>query len=155
VRDWKMEDLVGSLPELNGGRSFERGKMLFHDASCASCHKMGKDGGTPGPGPTEGGKRMAKPPMPRAARLLAVLEPSKVIDEKYRTHIVVLDDGTQKAGIIVEQNDKLIRLAANPAAPDERIVIPRARIEALQKSDVSMMPVGLVSTLTREDILDL
>ena len=44
---------------------------------------------------------------------------------------------------------------ANPASPDERIVIPRDRIESLQKSDVSMMPVGLVSTLTRDEVLDL
>jgi putative heme-binding domain-containing protein len=84
-----------------------------------------------------------------------VLEPSAVIDEKYRTHILALDDGTQKAGIIVEQDGKGVRMAANPAAPDERIVIPRNRIESLQKSDVSMMPVGLVSTLTREEVLDL
>ena len=55
----------------------------------------------------------------------------------------------------MEQNDKAIRLAANPAVPDERIVIPRDRIEGLQKSDQSLMPAGLLSTLTREEVLDL
>jgi cytochrome c len=155
VRDWAMEDLVGSLGELDAGRSFERGKMLFQAASCASCHKMGKDGGTLGPDLTEVGKRMAKQPMPRVALLRELLEPSAVIDEKYRTYVVTLDDGTQKAGVITEQTDQAIRLAANPAVPDERIVLPRERIEALHKSDVSMMPAGLVSTLTREEVLDL
>lgn len=155
VKDWKMDDLVGSLGELDHGRSFERGKMLFTAASCVSCHKIGKEGGTLGPDLTDVGKRLAKQPMPRVALLRELLEPSAVIDEKYRTHIVVLDDGTQKAGIIVEQDGKGVRIAANPAAPDERVVIPRERIEAVQKSNVSMMPVGLVSSLTREEILDL
>jgi cytochrome c len=155
VKDWKMDDLTASLGGLERGRSFERGKGLFVAASCASCHKLGKEGGTLGPDLTEVSKRLAKQPMPRVALLREVLEPSAVIEEKYRTHIVVLDDGTQKAGIIVEQDGNGVRIAANPAAPDERVLIPRDRIEAVQKSNVSMMPVGLVSSLTREEILDL
>ncbi len=125
VKDWKLDDLAGSLGELDRGRSFARGQALFKSAACASCHKMGKDGGTLGPDLTEVAKRLAKQPMPRLALLREVLEPSAVIDEKFRTHIVVLDDGTQKAGIIVEQDTKGVRIAANPAAPDERMVIPR------------------------------
>jgi cytochrome c len=155
VKDWKMNDLTGSLAELDRGRSFANGKALFQSASCAMCHKMGKEGGTLGPDLSEVSKKLAKQPMPRVALLRELLEPSAVIDEKYRTHIVFLDDGTQKAGIIVEQDAKAVRLAANPAAPDERVVIPRDRIDAIHKSDVSMMPAGLVSSLTREEILDL
>ncbi len=155
VKDWKMADLVGSLGELDRGRSFARGKEMFRVASCITCHKMGKEGGTLGPELTDVTQRLAKQPMPRAALLREVLEPSAVVDEKYRTHIVVLDDGTQKAGIIVAKDAKEVTMAANPAAPDERIVIPRGRIEVLHASDVSMMPAGLLATLTREEILDL
>ncbi len=155
VKDWKMDDLIGSLGELDRGRSFAKGKTLFQAASCVTCHKMGKEGGTLGPDLSDVAKRLAKQPMPRVALLREVLEPSAVIDEKYRTHIVVLDDGSRRAGIIVEKDGKSIRIAANPALPDERIVIPRDRIESLQKSDVSLMPVGLVSSLTREEMLDL
>jgi cytochrome c len=155
VKDWKMDDMAGSLAELDRGRSFARGKALFQAVSCASCHKIGKEGGTLGPDLTEVSKRLAKQPMPRLALLREVLEPSAVIDEKYRTHIVVLDDGTQKAGIIVEQDKKSVRMAANPAALDERVVIPRDRIETLRKSDVSLMPVGLLSSLQRDEVLDL
>ena len=150
-----MDDLTGSLGELERGRSFAKGKALFKDVSCISCHKIGGEGGSLGPDLTEVSKRLAKQPMPRVALLRELLEPSAVIDEKYRTHIVVLDDGSQKAGIIVEQDGKMIKMAVNPAAPDERISVPRSRIETLSKSDVSLMPVGLVSTLTREEILDL
>jgi cytochrome c len=155
VKDWKMDDLAGSLGELERGRSFANGKALFQTASCVMCHRMGKEGGTLGPDLSEIAKKLAKQPMPRLALLREVLDPSAVIDEKYRTHIVFLDDGTQKAGIIVDQDKQAVRLAANLAAPDERITIPRERIEALRKSDVSMMPVGLVSSLNREEILDL
>jgi len=155
VKDWKMEDLTGSLGEVDRGRSFDKGKALFTAASCVSCHKISGAGGTLGPDLTEVSKRLAKQPMPRVALLREILEPSAMIDEKYRTHIVLLDDGNQKAGIIVEQDGKTIKIAVNPAAPDERLVIPRSRIETLSKSDVSLMPVGLLSTLTREEILDL
>src|SRR5205085_10940200 len=57
VRDWKMDDLAAGLGELDRGRSFERGKALFTAASCASCHKMGKEGGTLGPDLIEVSKR--------------------------------------------------------------------------------------------------
>jgi cytochrome c len=155
VKDWKMDDLARSLGELDRGRSFERGKALFTAASCITCHKMGKEGGTLGPDLSDVAKRLAKQPMPRLALLREVLEPSAVIDEKFRTQILVLDDGTQQAGIIVEQDAKAVRIAANPARPDERALIPRERIESIRKSDVSLMPVGLVSTLERGEILDL
>jgi cytochrome c len=155
VKDWHMADLVGSLAALDRGRSFAKGKSLFQAASCITCHKMGKDGGTLGPDLTEVTKRLAKQPMPRVALLRELLEPSAVIDEKYRTHILTLDDGTRRAGIIAAQDGKAVRLAANPALPDERIVIPRDRIESLQKSDVSLMPVGLLSTLSRDEVLEL
>src|SRR5262249_27553719 len=37
VREWKMDDLAGSLSELDKGRSFDRGKTLFQAASCITC----------------------------------------------------------------------------------------------------------------------
>src|SRR5207244_13637470 len=102
VRDWTVADLVPSLADVDRGRSFARGRDLFKAASCSSCHKVGREGGSLGPDLTEVARRLAKQPSPRVALLREVLEPSKVIDDKYRTHIVVTDDGQQRAGIIIE-----------------------------------------------------
>jgi cytochrome c len=155
VRNWTMEDLTPSLAQLDKGRSLERGKELFKTASCVSCHRMGKEGGNLGPDLTEVRQRMAKQPEPRVALLREVLEPSKVIEEKYRTHIVLTKDGKQHVGLILDQDDKAVRMATNPSAPNEVTEIPRGRIDEMLKSDVSMMPVGLLSTFNQEEILDL
>jgi putative heme-binding domain-containing protein len=150
-----MEDLAPSLAELGRGRSLERGKELFKAASCLSCHRMGKEGGNLGPDLTDVGQRMAKQPQPRLALLREVLEPSAVIEDKFRTHIVVTDDGKQHVGLILAENDKVVRMATNPAAPNDVVEIQRGRIDSMHKSPVSMMPAGLVSTLQKEEILDL
>jgi cytochrome c len=155
VRNWTMADLTPSLGEVGRGRSFERGKELFKTASCLSCHRLGKEGGNLGPDLTEVRQRMAKQPQPRVALLREVLEPSAVIDEKYSTHIVVTDDGKQHVGLVLAQNDKVVQMATNPSAPNHVLDIPRGRIDAMHKSAVSMMPGGLVSSLRKEEILDL
>ena len=116
---------------------------------------MGKTGGAVGPDLTEVATRMAKQPSPRAAMLTEIVEPSKVIDEKYRTHVLTLDSGRQLAGVIVSQTPEVVRIAANPAKPDEINEIPRGRIEEMHATDVSMMPTGLLDTLKKEEILDL
>ena len=59
--------------------------------------------------------RMKKHPSPREALLVEIIEPSKVIEEKFRTHVVTLVDGRQLAGIIVENEKNQIRIAADPA----------------------------------------
>jgi putative heme-binding domain-containing protein len=100
-------------------------------------------------------QRMAKQPNALRALIVEIVEPSKVVDEKYRTHLVTLANGEVLAGIIVEQNDQHIRIAANPAKPDEIRTIPRKKIEEMHKSDVSLMPVGLLNTLAKDEILDL
>ena len=111
--------------------------------------------------------RVAEPPAPgmlkttpvmyppREALLVELLEPSKVTDEKYRTHVLTLDSGRQLAGVIVSQTPEAVRIAANPAKPDEISEIPRGRIEEMRVTDVSMMPTGLLDTLKKEEILDL
>jgi putative heme-binding domain-containing protein len=155
VRNWTMEDLTPHLGELARSRSFERGRELFKSASCLSCHRMGKEGGNLGPDLAEVSQHLAKEPNPRVALLREVLEPSKVIEDKYRTHIVVTDDGKQYVGLVLSQNDKAVQMATNPSAPYEVVTIPRGRIDEMQKSDVSLMPAGLLSTLQKEEILDL
>ena len=51
---------------------------------------------------------MAKQKSPPEALLVEIIEPSKVIDEKYRTQIVTLDNGRTLAGVIVSQDDVLV-----------------------------------------------
>jgi putative heme-binding domain-containing protein len=155
VRNWTLGDLRMDLPGLEKGRSVDRGQRLFTELACAKCHKLGSAGGTVGPDLSDVMQRMAKQKSPREALLTEVLEPSKVIDEKYRTTVVTLDNGQVLAGIIVGQNAKAIRIAADPANPDVVREISRGQIEEMKPSDVSLMPAGLLNTLSKDEILDL
>src|SRR5262249_44994714 len=155
VRNWVLDDLKADLGEVAKNRSINGGRKLYEELACSRCHKMGQTGGAVGPDLTDVASRMAKQPAPREALLTEILEPSKVIDKKYRTAVVHLDNGQTLAGIIVAQDAKSIRIAADPAQPDAVRDIPRSRIEEMKESDVSLMPVGLLNTLTRDEIWDL
>jgi len=155
TRNWTVNELKPELTNLDKGRSLENGKKLFAELSCAKCHKIAGAGGAVGPDLTDVTQRLAKQKSPREALLIEIIEPSKVIDEKFRTQIVTLDSGLVLAGIIVSQDAQAIRIAADPANPEAIREIPRSRIEEMKPSDVSMMPAGLLNTLKKDEILDL
>lgn len=152
VRDWSFEDLVSELDQLDGGRSFTNGKKLFTEASCFTCHRMNELGGMVGP---DLGKLEEK--MTRVDILREILEPSKIIKDKYKAHIVVTDEGKQIIGMIQSQDDKVVRIMPNPLGMEkcEPVVIPVESIEFQKESQLSLMPEKLLNTLTKEEILDL
>jgi putative heme-binding domain-containing protein len=89
-----------------------------------------------------------------------MVEPSKVIDDKFRTIVLELTDGRVVSGVIVSQTDTEIRLAANPIdAPgkgaQEPLVIRSRDVAERFPSTVSLMPQGLLNTLDEQEILDL
>ena len=89
------------------------------------------------------------------AILAAIIQPSKDIEEKFQSHAFVLDDGRVITGMIVAENDAELQVVINPLAKDKPTVIEKAWIEARKQSPVSLMPVGLLDRLSREEILDL
>jgi putative heme-binding domain-containing protein len=156
VRSWTVDDLTPHLAQLDAGRSLDRGKQLFQTLACSSCHRLAGSGGLLGPDLTDVVKRLSqKEPNVRAALLREVVDPSKVIDPKYRTRLIETSDGERLAGIVVEETDAVVRVAANAARPDEVRTIPKSQIERMKTTDVSLMPVGLLNVLTLEEILDL
>ena len=56
----------------------------------------------------------------------------------------------------MDQDDKLLKLTANPLEKDAKVTqIPKADIDEQDESKVSIMPEGLLNTMTRDEILDL
>ena len=148
---WTYDELAGELPQLRHGRSFDVGKELFKVASCTGCHKLSGEGNLFGP---ELAKLDDKKLTPEAI-LRSIVEPSKEIDEKFRSKIFVLDDGRAITGMVVKETDDQIELVINPLAKDKPTVIDVDAIEAEKDSEVSLMPKGLLDRLSREEILDL
>lgn len=155
VKDWTFDELVGLLGELQHGRSWEHGRAMFKAASCVACHKLGDDGHVVGPDLALLRKDLTEKKRSLADVLREVVEPSKIIKEKYRSQIIITDDGRQFTGLVVDQNDKEIRLLANPLAEREPRVIPRDQIDEQVEAKISLMPKGLLNTLDQKEILDL
>jgi putative heme-binding domain-containing protein len=86
--------------------------------------------------------------------LESILEPSKVISEQYQNTMIMTTSGKILDGRVLEENADRIILQPNPLQP-ERIEIKKANIEKRAPSKISPMPVGLVNTFTKDEILDL
>jgi len=155
VKEWKLDELLPLLEQPAAKRSFENGERLFQALSCAGCHRMRGKGGQIGPELTDVRSRLAKFGDPRTELVREIAEPSQRIDEKFRSQVLLLADGGVLAGIVVGADDQVLRIAAEPARPDEIREIPLAEIEERNVSPVSLMPVGLLNTLQADEILDL
>ncbi len=87
--------------------------------------------------------------------LRSMLEPSTEINEKFQTTSFLLDSGNIVSGMIIEETSEVVKVVVDPLANVEPATIDKTAIEARSKSSVSIMPKGLLSKLTREEILDL
>lgn len=156
--EWKVDDFVEALATEPGEgapaglaeRDFDRGRSLFRTASCASCHKLQGDGFELGPD-------LAKldPAWTPAEMLKHILIPSEKIDDKYRTQILLLASGQTVNGIVTGEDDSAVTLTDNPLQATATRVVPQDEIDDRSVSPVSMMPLGLLDTLGRNDVLDL
>ncbi|MCA8988947.1 MAG: c-type cytochrome [Planctomycetaceae bacterium] len=149
VKNWAMSDLLNALNDVTDQRSHEQGKRALAKASCLKCHRVGEEGGRIGPDLTQVGNR-----FDARALLESVLEPSKVIDEKYRQSSYILINGKVITGRPVGVSAKQITVETDPIQGLSEVV-NRSEIEESVISQTSPMPASLVNILTREEILDL
>src|SRR5690606_17927869 len=149
VRAWTMADLEPHLDAVGVGRSFAAGERAARTAQCFACHRFASRGGSIGPDLTSIGSRMSRRDL-----LQAILAPSEVVSDQYRTVVLTMRDGRTHAGRIVRDADGSIELLTDPVAGTS-ITLPAAEVAARTISPVSLMPPGLLNTLTLEQVLDL
>ena len=160
VRDWKVEDLTASLTKVDRGRSLANGQKVFKSASCLACHAT--DAGAPNvqgklaPSLTEISQKVRDGKLDRAGLLTEIIQPSHQIDKQYRTNVVTTADGRLISGVVLHEDDEVIRLLSNPLNPGERAKeVAKKDVDERAESKVSLMPLGLLNTLSEEEILDL
>ncbi len=153
VRKWTLAD-VEKARAADGGRDhdLEKGKVLFSEALCGRCHRLGTVGRAFGPDLTAVSARFGRRDL-----LEAILSPSKVVSEKYRNHVLVTRDGRVVTGQVVrnEFRKSLLHVATDPMNLEVVTKISKRDLVSHEESAVSPMPEGLLDTLTREEILDL
>jgi putative heme-binding domain-containing protein len=150
VKNYTMKDLQAAISKPLKGRNFERGRAMYTTATCAACHRFGGAGGAIGPDLTGVGGRMGPPDI-----LESIIEPSKVISDQYEAVLFTLKNGQVIMGRIVNLAGDSLRVNTNMLDPSAITSIKQSDIATQMVSPASLMPPGLINTLTEEEILDL
>jgi putative heme-binding domain-containing protein len=148
--DWKLDELVSLSEKGLSGRSLAGGQRAFAAARCVLCHRFAGEGGATGPDLTQAAGRFGFKDLAEA-----MIEPSKVVSDQYRSSTIATHSGKVYNGRVVgEAGDKLTVLV-DPEDSTRVVDIPRADIEEMQPSKVSMMPEKLLDPLGQDEVLDL
>lgn len=126
-----------------------RGQAIFRGTktACTACHAIGYVGGNIGPDLTRVGAVRQERDL-----LESILFPSASIVRSYETTLIALEDGRTVNGIIrKETSDELV--VAISSGQETRV--PRRDIAEMKPSTVSIMPTGLATQLTEQDLADL
>jgi putative heme-binding domain-containing protein len=144
---WSLDFIEQFLNGEQGRQgSSERGQQMYAKARCNACHKMNGVGGGYGPDLTSVNKRFT-----RIETLESILFPSHVISDQYATKKVLTNDGEVFTGIVVKTPKGLaVRVNEN-----KEFVIAEDQIQEIQNSRTSVMPAGLLDTLSPSEIRDL
>ncbi|MEZ6127706.1 MAG: DUF6807 family protein [Planctomycetaceae bacterium] len=122
------------------------GRILFNK-TCAACHRLHGHGGMIGPDITGANRTNLE------YLLGNILTPSAIIQDAYKMHIVLTDDGRVYSGIPAEENERVLKLRV--ANREEPVAIAKSQIESREIAPVSMMPEGMLKTLQDADVVDL
>lgn len=150
VKNYTLDELAPLLDQGLKGRDYDRGRRLFGEANCFGCHRFDNEGGAQGPDLTGVAGRFS----PRDL-LESIIDPSKSISDQYAAVVIETTDGKQIQGRIVNHNADYLMIMPNMLDPSTVISVDRRNIESLLPSQVSMMPNGLLDTMTVDEILDL
>lgn len=136
------------LAEVKKG-DVRRGQAVFNDAkaACVSCHSMGYLGGKVGPDLTTIGQVRTEIDL-----LESILYPSASFVRSFEPVTVKTKDGEAHSGILRGDNDDGVLLVSGPNL-EERIA--RTDIEEMRPGTVSIMPAGLDTQLSKQELADL
>ncbi|WZO97775.1 HEAT repeat domain-containing protein [Isosphaeraceae bacterium EP7] len=141
----RLEQLLGQVK----GGDIRRGQALFNGtkAACATCHAIGYQGGKLGPDLSAIGKIREERDL-----LEAIAFPSASFVRSYEPVAIATRSGNIHSGILTaETSDELVLTVA----ADRELRIPRADIEELRPSTVSVMPAGFDQQLTTQEFADI
>jgi putative heme-binding domain-containing protein len=128
----------------------QRGRKIFSDINgpnCARCHRINGQGGLIGPELTGIGTKQN-----RAQILESVLYPSKLILDGYQQVFFYMKDDDDYAGIIRTETPDTVTLINSLGTMN---VLQKSKIQSRKISQISLMPEGLQTGLTREEFSDL
>lgn len=144
----RVSTLDRLIPMVRSGNA-KRGEHVFfaEKSKCSTCHRVGERGGKIGPDLTTIGAN-------RSANDLveSIVFPSASIVRQYESHTVLTTAGQVYSGVIVRETSDRIELQQQTGDP---ITIRLDDVEEMSPSTVSIMPKGLETTLTDQELADM
>ena len=148
--EWELSDLVDDMADIDADRSVA-GQEVFETATCAKCHRIGDRGRDFCPDLNDVFQRYDDD----STRVLGeILEPSKTIEEEYMNYLFVLTNGDVATGIITAEGTHSLTVQSS-GEKSLAVAIDKSDIIERHRRAVSVMPVGLLDTLRRDQIVDL
>lgn len=147
VREWSIDQVVESAGQQGGDPT--RGRRLFAEAQCFTCHRFRGEGGAVGPDLTAVGRRFAVRDI-----ATALVDPNATISDQYRQTVFEID-GQTIVGRVVNLNKKEISIATDFTDPKHYQTFNADDIEDQFPSNNSPMPAGLLNVLDADELRDL
>jgi putative heme-binding domain-containing protein len=84
--------------------------------------------------------------------LLNIVNPSAEIREGYVSYNIATEDGRSLLGVLIDQDKNVVVIRG---ADGKDVSIPRGEIEEMKPSKASIMPEGLLRSMSEQQIRDL
>jgi putative heme-binding domain-containing protein len=149
VQEWTVDELGKRLETMARKPDFDAGRRLFSEAGCYNCHRVAGEGALVGPDLTGLGGRFGLRDV-----LRAIVEPNHEISDQYR-QTTFLVDGKAYVGRLTNISEDGLVVNTDMLDPEKTVTLRRSDIDDQSPSDVSIMPSGLLNTLTAEEVADL
>jgi putative membrane-bound dehydrogenase-like protein len=121
------------------------GSALF-TANCAQCHKFFGEGHAVGPDLTQSNR------MDTEYLLASLVNPNQVVRKEYLQFLIETEDGGFYNGIVSERSPGSVTLLN---ANEEKTSITFGDIAEIREAGISLMPEGLLSALTPDELRNL
>ena len=131
-------------PDRIKAANLQRGHDVFIK-TCAVCHRLYGEGALIGPDLTGSGR------ADLGYLLENILDPSAVVGADYKMSVIEMKDDRIVTGIVGNQKEHTVTVHT----PTEQIEVQRQDVQSIRASNFSLMPDGLLDSLSESEVTDL
>jgi putative heme-binding domain-containing protein len=151
VKNWTLKDFAGDLDAgIKANRNFANGRKMAGAGTCYVCHRFKGEGGAVGPDLSSVGGKFSAYDL-----LEAIINPGKEISDQYGATNFKMKDGTVVSGRIMNLTEELYHVNTDMMTPSTITHVNVNDLESIEASPISMMPPGLINSMSKDDVLDL
>ncbi len=151
VKSWTMKDFADDLDAgVKANRNYANGRKMAGAGACYACHRFNGEGGAVGPDLSSAGGKFGAYDL-----LEAIIDPGKEISDQYGATNFKLKDGTVVSGRIMNLGEDHYQVNTDMMNPSFSTFVNVKDLVSIEASPLSMMPPGLINTMSKDDVYDL